>query len=68
MNFNRKDRAPRTGAGPPWLARVMPGSRVKRLTHKVIHIGCELFFASLQMKHLRRFLVVACERFEHHSA
>ena len=50
------------------LAFVMDGARVKRLTHKVIHTGCALFRAPLQMKHLRSFLVVACERFEHHNA
>jgi hypothetical protein len=50
------------------LAGVMPVPRVKRLTHKVIHIRCELFPAPLQMKHLRWFLVVACERFEHYNS
>jgi hypothetical protein len=52
----------------PRLAFVMDGARVKRLTHKVIHTGCALFLASLQMKHLRDFLVVACERSERRVA
>jgi hypothetical protein len=59
----KKEASPVRPKGLP-LAFVMDGERVKRLTHKVIHTGCALFLASLQMKHLQGFLVVACERSE----
>jgi hypothetical protein len=68
LNNNSKNEPSQEAAAPGTLACAMAARRVKRITHKVIHIWCELFPASLQMKGLRRFLVVGCETFEHYNA